>query len=39
MKLHHATHSTCSQKVRLALEEKGLPWEGQLLDLRAFEQV
>jgi len=39
MILHHATHSTCSQKVRLALEEKGLGWEGRLLNLRAFEQL
>lgn len=37
--LYHAWASTCSQKVRLALAEKGLPWEGHVVNLRAFEQV
>lgn len=37
--LYHAAASTCSQKVRLALAEKGLAWEGRELDLRAFEQL
>jgi len=37
--LHHAWASTCSQKVRLALAEKRLPYEGRVLDLRRFEQL
>ncbi|MEI6720589.1 MAG: glutathione S-transferase family protein [Betaproteobacteria bacterium] len=37
--LYHATASTCSQKVRLALAEKGLAWEGHALNLRAFDQL
>ena len=36
--LYHAWTSTCSQKVRLALAEKGLAFEGRLLDLREGEQ-
>lgn len=31
--LYHAHHSTCSQKVRIALAEKGLDFEGRLVDL------
>ena len=30
--LYHAPISTCSQKVRLVLEEKGLPWKGQAIN-------
>jgi len=37
--LYHAAASTCSQKVRLALAEKGLEWAGHALDLRAFDQL
>lgn len=37
--LHHAWSSTCSQKVRLCLAEKGLAYEGRVLDLRRFEQL
>ena len=37
--LHHSTSSTCSQKVRLALAEKGLAWTGHHLNLRAFDQL
>ena len=37
--LYHAAASTCSQKVRLALAEKGLAWKGHALDLRAFDQL
>ena len=37
--LYHATASTCSQKVRLALAEKGLAWEGHALNLRTFDQL
>ena len=35
--LYHNGMSTCSQKVRLALAEKNLDWEGRHLDLRAGE--
>lgn len=37
--LYHSRHSTCSQKVRLCLEEKGLAWTGIHLNLRAFDQL
>ena len=37
--LHHSTSSTCSQKVRLALAEKGLSWTGHHLNLRTFDQL
>lgn len=36
--LYHGLASTCSKKVRLALYEKGLPFESRLLDLQKFEQ-
>ena len=39
MELYHATHSTCSQKVRIALAEKGLDWESRHLNLRRFEHL
>ncbi|MFN0164570.1 MAG: glutathione S-transferase family protein [Burkholderiales bacterium] len=39
IELWHSTHSTCSQKVRIALEEKGLAWTGHHLDLRNFDQL
>ena len=39
MRLFHSTHSTCSQKVRLCLAEKGLTWESVHLNLRQFDQV
>ena len=35
---HHGT-SVCSQKVRLALSEKGLNWTGILLDLQRGDQL
>jgi len=38
LELHHNAMSTCSQKVRLALAEKGLAWTGHHLDLRAGDQ-
>ena len=38
MKLYHNALSTCSQKVRLALAEKKLPYESQLLNLQNGEQ-
>jgi glutathione S-transferase len=37
LELYHADHSVCAQKVRLALAEKGLDWDGHLLDLMAGE--
>lgn len=39
LELYHSTHSTCAQKVRIALAEKGLAWTGHHLDLRAFEHL
>lgn len=39
IELWHSTHSTCSQKVRIALEEKGLAWTGHHLNLRKFDQL
>lgn len=36
--LYHGLASTCSKKVRIALYEKGVPFESRLLDLQAFEQ-
>lgn len=39
LRLYHAWASTCSQKVRLALAEKELPYEGVVLNLRRFEQL
>jgi glutathione S-transferase len=38
MKLYHNPVSTCSQKVRLVLAEKGLEYESELLDLLAGDQ-
>jgi glutathione S-transferase len=38
MKLYHNSLSTCSQKVRLALAEKGLKYESQLINLQNGEQ-
>lgn len=36
--LYHNDMSTCAQKVRFALAEKGLEWESRHLDLRALDQ-
>ena len=38
MKLYHNPVSTCSQKVRLVLAEKGLEYESEVLDLLAGDQ-
>lgn len=38
IELYHNDMSTCSQKVRLALAEKGLEWQGHHLNLRAADQ-
>ncbi|TCT03505.1 glutathione S-transferase family protein [Aquabacter spiritensis] len=37
--LYHAHHSTCSQKVRLVLHEKGLPFEAIQLNLGLKDQL
>jgi len=37
--LYHAWTSTCSQKVRLCLAEKRIPWRGEVLNLRALEHL
>lgn len=37
--LYHANHSTCSQKVRLCLAEKGLAYEGKLVNLGTNEHL
>jgi glutathione S-transferase len=37
--LYHASHSTCSQKVRLVLHEKGLKFEDIKLDLAKKDQL
>lgn len=39
IELWHHRNSTCSQKVRLALAEKGLAWTGHSVNLREFEQL
>jgi glutathione S-transferase len=36
--LYHNDMSTCAQKVRLTLAEKGVQWEGKHLNLRARDQ-
>jgi glutathione S-transferase len=36
--LYHGLASTCSKKARLALFEKGAPFESRLVNLQAFEQ-
>lgn len=38
LELHHNFASTCSQKVRLVLAEKGLEYESHMVDLIAGEQ-
>ena len=38
LELYHNDMSTCSQKARLALAEKGLKWTSHHLDLRAGDQ-
>ena len=36
--LYHHGSSTCAAKVRFALEEKKLEWEGRYIDILAGEQ-
>jgi len=38
LELYHNDQSSCSQKARLVLAEKGLEWESRHLDLRAGDQ-
>ena len=38
LKLYHHYMSVCAAKVRICLAEKGLCWEGELLDLAAGDQ-
>ena len=37
--LYHVALSNCSQRVRIALEEKGLPWTSHHLNLAANEHA
>lgn len=37
--LYHANHSTCSQKVRLCLAEKGIEYESRLVNLATNEHL
>lgn len=37
--LYHAAHSTCSQKVRMVLHEKGVPFDEVRIDLGKKEQL
>ncbi|MDA0821377.1 MAG: glutathione S-transferase family protein [Proteobacteria bacterium] len=39
IKLYHNDMSTCAQKVRFVLHEKGLEWDSEELDLRAGDQL
>ncbi len=39
LELYHALTSTCSQKVRMCLAEKGLDWVDRRVDLRANEHL
>ena len=38
MKLYHHGSSACAAKVRFALEEKQLAWEGHYVDILKGEQ-
>ncbi|MFQ5346517.1 MAG: glutathione S-transferase family protein [Rhodothalassiaceae bacterium] len=37
--LYHSPFSNCSQRVRLVLEEKAIPWQSHPIDLTAFEHL
>lgn len=39
VELYHFWDSFCSFKVRICLEEKGIPWKGHYIDLMAFENL
>ena len=38
LELYHNTMSSCAQKVRVGLAEKGLAWKSHHLDLRVGDQ-
>ncbi|MCZ6448468.1 MAG: glutathione S-transferase N-terminal domain-containing protein [Alphaproteobacteria bacterium] len=38
LKLYHHHTSVCAAKSRLALDEKGLEWEGEIICLRRHEK-
>ena len=38
IRLYHGTTSVCAIKVRLVLAEKGLDWEGEILNLQQGDQ-
>lgn len=38
LRLYHSSTSVCAIKARLTLEEKGLAWDGELLDLQRGDQ-
>ena len=38
IELYHADMSTCAQKVRMILADKGLTWESHLFNLRQLDQ-
>ena len=37
-KLYHHGSSVCAAKVRFAMDEKGMPWEGVYIDILKGEQ-
>lgn len=39
VELYHYPASLCSQKVRLALAEKGVSWEGHIVDIQAGDNL
>lgn len=39
VELYHFWSSVCSVRCRMALEEKGVPWESRYVDLFRFEQM
>ena len=39
LEVYHHTISVCAQKVRVALDEKGLPWTGRHVDLMKGEHL
>ena len=39
LELYHSDHSTCSQKVRICLAEKGLDWESHVLHFQTGDHL
>ena len=39
VELYHFWSSVCSVRVRMALEEKGVPWTSRYVDLFKFDQM